>query len=42
VQAGQEIAVTAEKGWICSPQIHFGVYRSSEELDNSDKLNPIF
>jgi hypothetical protein len=35
VQQGQVIAVTAMNGWICSPQLHFGIYKSRNHLYNS-------
>ncbi len=35
VEAGQVIAVTAQNGYICAPQLHFGVYRSRETLYQS-------
>ena len=35
IKVGQQIAVTAENGWICTPQLHFGVYNSDKNLYNS-------
>lgn len=35
VHVGQMIAVTAENGWICRPQLHFGIYSSMHELYDS-------
>lgn len=41
VREGQEIAVTAMNGWICSPQLHFGIYRSKDHLYSSSKRETI-
>ena len=35
VREGQVIATTAVNGWICQPQLHFGIYRSKDQLYNS-------
>jgi hypothetical protein len=37
VREGQQIGVTAMNGWICSPQLHFGIYRSKDHLYSSPK-----
>lgn len=41
VKAGQRIAKTAMNGFICKPQLHFGVYKSEEHLYFSDKRQTI-
>lgn len=41
VEVGQTIAVTAKNGWICAPQLHFGVYRSERNLYNSPNRESI-
>jgi murein DD-endopeptidase MepM/ murein hydrolase activator NlpD len=35
VRKGAVIAVTDKNGCICAPQLHFGIYRSDKELENS-------
>lgn len=35
VREGQLIAVTAMNGWICNPQLHFGIYKSKNNLYSS-------
>lgn len=35
VEAGQTIGVTALNGFICTPQLHFGIYRSREQTYDS-------
>jgi len=41
VREGEEIGVTAMNGWICSPQLHFGIYKSKNNLYNSPKRETI-
>jgi murein DD-endopeptidase MepM/ murein hydrolase activator NlpD len=41
VQRGQTIAATAENGWICQPQLHFGIYRSERTLYSSPQRESI-
>ncbi|MBF0363715.1 MAG: M23 family metallopeptidase [Oligoflexia bacterium] len=41
VKKGDIIAVTAENGWICRPQLHFGIYRSVKTLYNSPNRETI-
>jgi murein DD-endopeptidase MepM/ murein hydrolase activator NlpD len=41
VAEAQPIAITAENGFICRPQLHFGVYRSAETLYDSPKRESI-
>lgn len=36
IKTGQRIAKTAKNGWICQPQLHFGVYKSKDHLYSSD------
>jgi len=35
VARGQTIAKTANNGWLCTPHLHFGIYRSSDHLYDS-------
>lgn len=35
VRKGEVIAVTSRNGFICRPQLHFGVYRSRRDLYDS-------
>jgi len=41
VKQGEIIGVTANNGWICQPQLHFGVYASRSELYASPKRKTI-
>jgi len=41
VRRGEIIAVTGNNGWICQPQLHFGVYASKSELYSSPKRKTI-
>jgi murein DD-endopeptidase MepM/ murein hydrolase activator NlpD len=41
VRAGQKIAETAENGWICRPQLHFGIYKSSNQLYESPRRQTV-
>ena len=44
VEEGQIIAITAKNGWICGPQLHFGIYASKNNLYSSPqrKTLPLF
>lgn len=41
VRAGQLVAVTANDGWLCTPQLHFGIYASRSELYGSPRRRTI-
>lgn len=41
VEAGQVIGLTAQNGWMCTPQLHFGIYASHAELYDSPKRKTI-
>lgn len=41
VVRGQPLGQTAASGWICRPQLHFGVYRSREHLYDSPSRQTI-
>jgi murein DD-endopeptidase MepM/ murein hydrolase activator NlpD len=44
IRLGEVIAVTAKNGWICQPQLHFGVYESKGHLypSKNRKTLPLF
>ncbi len=35
VARGETIAKTADNGWLCTPHLHFGIYRSKDHLYDS-------
>lgn len=37
VRKGQRIGKTVERGWLCYPHLHFGIYRSRDTLHVSPK-----
>lgn len=41
VNEGRQIAVTAMNGWICSPQLHFGIYKSKAHLYSTTQRETI-
>jgi murein DD-endopeptidase MepM/ murein hydrolase activator NlpD len=41
VREGEWIAVTAKNGWICQPQLHFGIYRDEKKLYSSPERESI-